>query len=67
VAVGRVEEEGGGGNDIALSTSRRLSKIMEIFGNRIEFYLFFLLNLEYQDIKGLEKSSLSRGGHKKRH
>jgi hypothetical protein len=39
--VGRIEEEGGGENDIALSTSRRLSRIMETFGNRIE--IFFCL------------------------
>jgi hypothetical protein len=43
VAVGRVEEEGGGGNDIALSTSRRLSRSMEIFGNRIELCLFLFI------------------------
>jgi hypothetical protein len=41
--VGRVEEEGSGGNDIALSTSRRLSRIMEIFGNGIEICLFFII------------------------
>jgi hypothetical protein len=41
--VGRVEEEGSGGKDIALSTSRRLSRIMEIFGNRIEICLFFII------------------------
>jgi hypothetical protein len=43
VAVGRVEEEGGEGNDIALSTSRRLSRSMEIFGNRIELCLFLFI------------------------
>lgn len=32
---------------------------MEIFGNRIGICLF--IYLEYQDIKGLEKSSLSHG------
>jgi hypothetical protein len=51
MAVERVEEGSGGGNDFALSTSRRLNRVMELFEKRVEICL-----MSEDDIKALPES-----------